>query len=96
MNWLNDWEKVDEYVVVILILLFGIIGSFVCGVYLYNKLYLIFVGNLLKEIIGRKEDFDFWKYFLKLFNFLLCIILIVIFLNVVVVDEIYFFIYISK
>lgn len=68
MNWLNDWEKVDEYVVVILILLFGIIGSFECGVYLYYKLYLIFVGNLLKEIIGRKEDFDFWKYFLKLFN----------------------------
>lgn len=68
MNWLNDWEKVDEYVVVTLILLLGIIGSPECGVYSYNKLHLTFAGNSPKETIGRKEDFDFRKYFSKLFN----------------------------
>lgn len=49
MNWLNDWEKVDEYVVVTLILLLGIIGSPECGVYSYNKLHLTFAGNSPKE-----------------------------------------------
>lgn len=68
MNWLNDWEKVDEYVVVTLILLLGIIGSPECGVYSYYKLHLTFAGNSPTETIGRKEDFDFRKYFSKSFN----------------------------
>lgn len=96
MNWLNDWEKVDEYVVVTLILLLGIIGSPACGVYSYNKLHLTFAGNSPKETIGRKEDFDFRKYFSKSFNPLSCIILTATFLNAVAVDETYFSIYISK
>lgn len=55
-------EKANFYYVVLLEVLSE------CGVYSYNKLHLTFAGNSPKETIGRKEDFDFRKYFSKSFN----------------------------
>lgn len=58
-------------------------------------IHLTFAGNSPKETIGRKEDFDFRKYFSKSFNTFI-VHNFATFLNAVAVDETYFSIYISK